>query len=52
MNLKDQISYSRQYWEALADLDYSWAEFMESSLHMAGLQVLPREECKEDVIDV
>ncbi|MDB4314517.1 hypothetical protein N9955_00660 [bacterium] len=33
---------SRQYWEALAEMDYAWADFYDSALEMMGAKPLKK----------
>tara|TARA_Y100000004_G_scaffold179770_1_gene223715 strand:+ start:699 stop:893 length:195 start_codon:yes stop_codon:yes gene_type:complete len=33
---------SRQYWEALENLDFAWADFCDSALEMMGANPLPK----------
>ena len=33
---------SRQYWEALENLDYAWADFCDSALERMGEKPLPK----------
>ena len=35
---------SRQYWDALEAMDYTWADFCESALHMMGEKPLKKDE--------
>lgn len=46
-DMKDKESQiaelSRQYWEALENLDFAWADFCDSALEMMGANPLPKE---------
>jgi len=43
--MNDQLYYSTQYWNALGDMDYAWADFCDSCLEMRGLATLSKAEC-------
>ena len=37
-----QKEFSRQYWEALDQMDYEWADFLASCLEFRGLALLEK----------
>ena len=42
--MNDKIKLSRDYWNALDNMDYEWADFIESCLEVRGLQRISKEE--------
>ena len=42
---QEQIRFSRQYWEALDQMDYEWADFFASCLEIRGLAILEKNKC-------
>ena len=43
--MNEQLNLSTQYWNALAIMDYEWADFYDSCLEVRGLECLSKEEC-------
>ncbi len=43
--MNEQLHFSRQYWAALDQMDYDWADFIASYLEVRGLVRLEKSEC-------
>ena len=43
-NMNDQLKLSLDYWNAIDNMDYEWADFMESCLEVRGLRRISKEE--------
>ena len=41
----EQKELSLQYWEALDQMDYEWADFFASCLEFRGLAILEKNKC-------
>jgi hypothetical protein len=42
--MNDQLKLSLDYWNAIDNMDYEWADFMESCLEVRGLRRISKEE--------